>query len=57
MRLPTTCHKQMVLKMLTLRALVEGGANDFLREVWDQAIKTESRAGEWSRLIVVAQVG
>ena len=56
-RLPTTWHKQMVVKMRTLRALVEGGARDFLREVWDQAIKTESGAGEWSRLVVVAQVG
>ena len=56
-RLPTPWHKQMVLKMRTLRALVEGGARDFLREVWDQAIKTESGAGDWSRLIVVAQVG
>ena len=56
-RLPATWHKQMVLKMRTLRALVEGGARDFLREVWDQAIKTESGAGEWSRLIIVAQVG
>ena len=56
-RLPAAWHKQMVLKMRTLRALVEGGARDFLREVWDQAIKTESGAGEWSRLIVVAQVG
>ena len=56
-RLPANWHKLMVLKMRTLRALVEGGARDFLREVWDLAIKTESGAGDWSRLIVVAQVG
>ena len=56
-RLPASWHKKMVLKMRTLRALVEGGARDLLREVWDQAIKAESGPGEGSRLIVVAQVG
>ena len=56
-RLPTAWHKQMVLKMRTLKALVQGGDRDFLREVWGQAIKTESGVGDWSRLIVVAQVG
>ena len=55
-RLPANWHKQTVLKMRTLRALVEGGARDFLRERWEEAIKTESCTGEWSRLIVVTQV-
>ena len=57
-RLPAAWHKQIVLKMRTLRALVDGvgGARDFVREVWGHAIKTESGTGEWSRLIVIAQV-